>query len=362
MHFKSTLIVCAVYFLSSAWSNGLTGDQLTRLSEVFKDYKITIDQVDQKKLGQIIEESFGIRYDEPESFGYTLGQPDSMNLVNLLRNLPYRLNACSYNIDSDNTFQVKRLRTIDVTVFLDEFVQHIISNDQPGYLTFEQLSKLFKDWKTFNKALNAKIKELKLKNDVNYVMNAVDFLLMMMEIKPAGGGLTLAQLEKFDSLYENRNTQTGSIDPAASEEVFKELGLTTEELSELKPLFDSSDSAATLLVDLIVAAAERNKMVAENDITAFCLTEVITTMMTFKHIDSNHDGVLSPNEYDGFMEDVISYLSEESVKATEKGQNYIKKFDNEDKTLNFAKYMEIVLLCTKYIIPQSCCPKDSSQS
>ncbi|XP_050435454.1 uncharacterized protein LOC126842485 [Adelges cooleyi] len=105
-----------------------------------------------------------------------------------------------------------------------------------GYLYLDQLSAVFDYWQTVNLALNKIIKNIQTENDDDYVMNAVDFLLTMTEIKPKGLGLTLAQIKMFIDIYDAHKTSDG-INADASKEVFQNLSIEIDD--DLEKLFQS---------------------------------------------------------------------------------------------------------------------------
>ncbi|XP_050434888.1 uncharacterized protein LOC126842072 [Adelges cooleyi] len=338
MHFKSALIVCAVYYLTSAWSIGLNSDQLQLLNKQFENYKKAKNGISEEQIAQFVYETFGMKWDDPSIiYGYDSDEYDSTNLFYLLRAL------AEHDNKSSDKFKGNRLTPFEVDFFLEEFVTCIGSYEQPRYLALQELSKAFQYWKTMNDALNAKLEKLKSEKGDDYVLHAGEFLLIMLEIKPVGRGLTIAQIEMFDTLYEAHKT-SGSVDRVACEKVFEELGITVND--ELELLFNSQRPAGILLMDLIILAAERNTAVEENELSVLSLCEVISAINEFQMLDGNTNGVLSPNEYASFVDESSPFLieSEEPVKNL---KNYLKKFDGVN-VINVAEYMEVVFFIDKH--------------
>ncbi|XP_050444100.1 uncharacterized protein LOC126847748 [Adelges cooleyi] len=340
MHFKSALIVCVVYFLTSAWSVGLNSDQLIELNKLFGNHKKCTHGVDEEDVSKVVREFFGIKWKRPEiNFAFYPNEPDSINLSNLLRVLAEK------DKRSDN-IKAKIHKYFDVNFFLDEFITVCESYDQPGYLNLQQLSEVFSYWETITVRLNEKIKELKIAiggNAHRHLINAADFLLIMLEIKPVGNGITPAQAEKFGRLYEEHKTPglVITIDPDESEKVFNELGITIDD--ELKLLFISNRPAEILLKDLILAAAERTGAFEEEKLRVISTSEVVYAINDFNVTDADKDGLLSPHEYSGHEDDLDSILKpmEVSEEVIEDLQIYLKKFDGKKK-LNFAEFVVTV--------------------
>ncbi|XP_050444257.1 uncharacterized protein LOC126847892 [Adelges cooleyi] len=266
-------------------------------------------------------------------------QPDSMNLFNLLWTL------VDNKVKRVDKTKVKKLTFLEVTLYLDEFEELFKSHNQNGYIYLKQLSGFFGYWQTINYALHKKFKNLE--TDDYTVMNAVDFLLTIMDIKPKGRGLTLAQIEMFVDLYEAHKTSDG-IDADASGEVFQTLGIQIED--DLKNLLTSKRSPEVLLMDLIIVAAERNITVPKNEIRVYTVIEVVTGTRQFMKMDKNGDGLLSPDEYAADFEyestrDLAS--SKESPEVFDRAQHYINNIFKANKAINVAEFTEICLLAVK---------------
>ncbi|XP_050431052.1 uncharacterized protein LOC126839685 isoform X3 [Adelges cooleyi] len=301
MHFKCALIFCALYLLTSAWSTGLNSDQLELLQDLYKPYKLTSHEVSVETIRQVVENTFKMEYSTIE-FIFSSDESDSMNLFYLLW------------IVVDN--EVKRTDKI-------------------------KLSAVFNYWPTINHAFNKKFKNLE--TDEYTVMNAVDFLLTMMDIKPKGRGLILAQIEMFVDLYEAHKTSDG-INADASREVFQKLGIQIED--DLKNLFESKRSPEILLMDLIIVAAERNITVPKNEIRVGSVIEVVNGTQEFITMDKNGDGLLSSDEYAADLKYMIMSdlaTSKESPEVFDRAQHYINIF-KANKAINVAEYTEIGLL------------------
>ncbi|XP_050444054.1 uncharacterized protein LOC126847720 [Adelges cooleyi] len=340
MHFKSALIVCAVYFLTSAWSIELNSDQLEELKKLYENCKKTTNGISKDEIAHVVKETFGIEWENLQTnFEYHSNLPDSVNLINLLWAL-----AATDNQTIDKV-KVNALISNEVSIFLEEFVAEAELHKQRGYINLQQLSEVFEHWKMVNDALNAKRKVLKTENPDDYVMNAVEFLLLMIEIKPEGYGLNQAQIEMFGNLYEAHKTSDG-IDPVESEKVFNELGISIND--ELRQLFKSTGPAEVLLIDLIVAAAERNKATEENEWKLLSPSEVVFYVNQFNEIDDDNDGLVSLDEYADFMNMLEKVLANNLPEAIEKMQDYLKSFYSI-KTINVVVHMEYVLFMTKHI-------------
>ncbi|XP_050444323.1 uncharacterized protein LOC126847923 [Adelges cooleyi] len=202
------------------------------------------------------------------------------------------------------------------------------SHEQLGFLTLRQLSEVFNYWKTMNDTLKLKSEHLKSGKGEGYVLYVAEFLLIMLDIKRPGNGLTLTQIKKFGILYEAQKT-SGRIDPAKSEKLFNDLGITVN--NELKLLFKSDGRVGILLMDLIMAAAERNKILMENDLRVISPSEVMYARNDFNEFDDSKDGELSPKEY----ADNKAYLNPISKSMEQSAKPIIKN-------VNFAEFLEML--------------------
>ncbi|XP_050433608.1 uncharacterized protein LOC126841281 [Adelges cooleyi] len=326
MYLKCIVIVCAVYFITLVWSTGLNSDQLKLLAGLYENTELSINEITDENITQFIKEHFGIEQ-LTNIFRCDPNVPELINLNDLLMVL-----AKNDNKNADKT-KVKNLTPTEVEHYLGEFIAHTEIHNQPGYLTPRQLQGLFKSL-NLKDALEALPNEIKIKKGGNYVMNGADFLFIMLAIKPEGNGLTLAQLEKFVSLYEAH-----SIDPVASQKIFEELGITTKE-HELNLLFKHDRPAEKLLIDIIVYAAERSRTVEKNESRLLDQSEVVSCVSNFNMLDENEDGLLSGDECAFFVEKlktVLELMTKGSVKDSltfEKAQIFLKKFDGSDGNLN----------------------------
>ncbi|XP_050444071.1 uncharacterized protein LOC126847733 [Adelges cooleyi] len=338
MHFKCALVFCALYFLTSAWSTGLNSYQLETLQNLYKPYKTTRNGVKEETIRPVVENIFGMEWEDPDSeFGFYLDESDSMHLFNLLRMMAFN------EIKHTDQIQVKKLTLSEVQFYLDEFEKRFEFYKQDGYLNLQQLSQVFVNWKTVNDALNERKKQLEIENKKDYVMNAADFLLTIIEIKPKGLGLTLAQIKMFIDLYDAHKTSDG-INAAASRGVFQELGIQIDDVLEKR--FKSERTAEILLKDLIIVAAERNMTVPKNERRALRVSEVVSVVQYFNVLDINKDGLLSSDEYmedlKGDFEDALVSIKE-SPEAIERAQHYINVIFKGNKTINVAEYTELML-------------------
>ncbi|XP_050444093.1 uncharacterized protein LOC126847744 [Adelges cooleyi] len=330
MHFKSALIVCVVYFLASAWSLGLNSDQLVELNKLFENHKKCTHGIDEEDMRLIVESFGNIWENYQDNFGFYPNEPDSINLSELLKALSQK------EKNSDKT-EVNTLTSFEVNFYLDELLDVADSHDQTGYLTLPQLPEVFEYWKTINVRLTEKSKELEIKKGDRHLINAADFLLIMLEIKPAGNGITLAQVEKFGRLYKEHKTPglVITIEPDESENVFIELGITIDD--ELKLLLISNRPAEILLMNLILAAAERTSAFGEKELRVKSLGEVVSALNEFIRLDDDKDGLLAPHQCPGGEDDRNPNTT--PMEVSEELQGDLKK-SKDIKTVNFAVFLE----------------------
>ncbi|XP_050439017.1 uncharacterized protein LOC126844686 [Adelges cooleyi] len=175
MHFKSALIIYALYFVTSAWSVGLNSDQLIELKTLVRNYKKS-NRVDKIGFAKDVEKTLGMKWENAESmFEYNSNDPDLHCLLKTLANM---------DKSSDKT-EVKILDFQEVNFLLDNFNAVSRSRRQQRFRTRQQLFQVFYFWRGMNRALSGKLRELESGRRANYVVNAVECLWFMLEIKKA---------------------------------------------------------------------------------------------------------------------------------------------------------------------------------
>ncbi|XP_050422200.1 uncharacterized protein LOC126834371 [Adelges cooleyi] len=135
MHFKSAVIVCAVYFFTSAWSSGLSRNQIEELIELYNNHE---NQNNIPKITNLMTNFFGIKNHE-EVFTYNKNEAKYANFKNLLIALAYK------DKTSDN-FMDSMLTPFEAEFYLKEFILHseyYKFQPQEGYLTRQQISVVF---------------------------------------------------------------------------------------------------------------------------------------------------------------------------------------------------------------------------
>ncbi|XP_050421636.1 uncharacterized protein LOC126834045 [Adelges cooleyi] len=339
MHFKNAIIVCAVYFLTSAWSIGLNSDQLIQANKRFETDNKCKNGICEEEFKKFVTEYFGIAWKRPQHLGYNSTDSDCMNVCRLLKKLATK-------DKSSDKLKDKILTPLEVKLYVDEFMKVARSHEQPGYLTLRQLSEVFNYWKPMNDTLKQKSEHLKSGKGEGYVLYVAEFLLIMLDIKQPGKGLTIAQIKKFGILYDAHKT-SHSINPKESEKVFNDLGITVND--ELKSLFKPDKPVGILLMDLIMAAAERKEMLMENDLRVISPSEVMYARNDFNEYDVSKDGELSPKEYAEFKEylNLISKSTGQSSVLIEERRLNLENFDGIEK-VNFAEFLETVLIVEKH--------------
>ncbi|XP_050440152.1 uncharacterized protein LOC126845533 [Adelges cooleyi] len=350
MYFKSAVSVFAVYFLTSVWSIGLNSVQLKLLNTLYKNSPTGITDNDST---QFVKQYFGI---EPATNIFR-NDPILTNLVNL--NYALRWLVINDNLNSDQV-KNKKLNPFEVDYYLDVFFTHAVTHQHPGLFTVDELSGVDKTLGLL--AIQEEIsKELEINKDEIYFMNAIEFLLVMLYIKPKGNGLTLEQLEKFVKLYEFHSTLPG-IDSEACKKVFQELGIKMTE-HESKILLQSNESIEKVLMNLMKFAAERSNTVEKNESKLLGQNEIVACINKFNQLDNRCDGLLRYDKYSSFVDKLKMVLnemkgSEKDSHTFEKGKNILKKFDGSNgvgvkKLLHFAEFAEIVLFCITHIEEKS---------
>ncbi|XP_050421136.1 uncharacterized protein LOC126833694 [Adelges cooleyi] len=344
MHFKSSVILCALYLLTSAWSIGLNSKQLWVITKLYKNHKVT-----EKNITQLMKEFFGIQ--EPKTpFDCDSNEANSVDLKKLLLALAYK-DKKTHNRYYEN----QTLTPFEVEFFLSVFTEHANSSDQDGYLSLQQLPGVLKDLKLYDKEIEKVVAKLKVKQKkrnfskdaymkskllnfnsitAQFIITEADFLLIMLETKPEGYGLDRQQIEKFVDFFNNcRKTDSGSIEPMVIQKIFIDFGM-ADSKHYSKMLFKSNRSAANELMELMLVTAERSRTehtkrgVLDTYIVKFFLDEFVSH-------DKDSDGFLSHEEFVSWVQ-----LARREMFDEPKGGH--PKNKDGSKT-HFAKFLKMMI-------------------
>ncbi|XP_050424275.1 uncharacterized protein LOC126835619 [Adelges cooleyi] len=217
MHFKTAVILCALYLLTSARSIGLNSTQLCEIIDLYENHKMSAGRIAEEKITQLMENFFGIQ-ESKKLFDRDSNGNNAVDLKMLLLTLAYK------DKKTHDCFQTQMLTPFEVEFFLSVFTEHANSSNQDGRLSLQQLPGVLEDFKLDDTEIDKVVKKLKVDKKkrifskagytmskflnlnsikAQFVINEADFLLIMLEIKPEGYGLDLQQIEKFVDLYNN---------------------------------------------------------------------------------------------------------------------------------------------------------------
>ncbi|XP_050424364.1 uncharacterized protein LOC126835667 [Adelges cooleyi] len=329
MHFKSAVILCAVYFFTSVRSTGLHEDQIKKCIELYKNR-------DEKNIASVIARTmrnvFGIEYPN-EVFKYDSKEPYHTHFTDLFLVLAYN--------GTITRFEDTTLMPFEVELYLKMFNKHAAAAliPQRGYLDRNQLSDVFKDLNINGKEKTEAVKLVpwsQVSDKGVGLCSAAELLLIMLHILPEGNGLNQSQIEDLNKLYK---TDTACIDRLKIQEILIEFGMATESNKDLL-LFKSNRPAAIVLMELMIITAERSKTVHKNE-TVLSTQEVRILISHFKKLDTDHDGLLSDDEAKQFPEGLLTNNPQDSIKSTGLNSGQIEKcievYKNREDIPNFMK-------------------------
>ncbi|XP_050422227.1 uncharacterized protein LOC126834388 [Adelges cooleyi] len=342
MHFKSAVILCALYFITSAWSIGLNSEQLCVIIKLYENHNIT-----EKNITQLTKEFFGIR--EPkELFDCDSNGTNSVDLKKWLLKLAYK------DKKTNDSFETQMLTPFEVEFFLSVFTEHANGSNQDGCLSLQQLPSVLKDLKLDDTEIEKVVEKLKVKHKkrnflkLNYmtskffnlnsikaqfVITEADFLLIMLEIKPEGYGLVRQQIEKFIDWFDNcPKTVSGSIEPTEIQKIFIEFGM-ADPKHDSKFLFKSNRSAEKELMELMMVTAERSR--TEHIEEKCTYTDIVQMFLNdFAKYDVDSDGFFTEEEFSTYLE-----LARREMYDPPKGGHPQNDYVGN---INFAKFLKIM--------------------
>ncbi|XP_050421148.1 uncharacterized protein LOC126833704 [Adelges cooleyi] len=331
MHFKSAVIVCALYLLTSAWSIGLNSTQLSEIINLYESHKMSASPITSQNITKLLKESFGIQKPE-ELFDCDSNGVYYVDLKELLLTLAYE------DKKKHDSFETKMLTSFEVEFFLSLFIEHVNITDQNGYSGPEQLPSVLKDLKLNNTEIENIIEKLKdKKKTVQFVINEADFLLTMLETKPEGYGLVRQQIEKFIDLFNNcPKTVYGGIDPLEIQKIFIEFGM-ADPKHDSKFLFKSSRSAAKEIMELMLVTAERSRTIhTEHTARGVLDTDIVQMFLSnFVKFDVDSDGILSHEEFVSWVQLARREMFDEPKCGHPR--------NNDRSVTNFAKFLKMML-------------------
>ncbi|XP_050424263.1 uncharacterized protein LOC126835611 [Adelges cooleyi] len=198
MHFKSAVILCALYLLTSAWSIGLNSKQLIEIIRLYDNHTMSASKITKNNITQLMKEFFEIQ--EPEElFDCDSNGGIDVDLNKLLLTLAYNDKI------THDCFKTQMLTSFEVEFFLRVFTEHAISPDQDGYISLQQLPGVLKYLKVDDTEIQKVVENLKVKQKNNnflkavymmskflnlnsikslFVIHEADFLLIMLLMKP----------------------------------------------------------------------------------------------------------------------------------------------------------------------------------
>ncbi|XP_050419780.1 uncharacterized protein LOC126832829 isoform X1 [Adelges cooleyi] len=172
MHFKIAVILCALYFITSAWSNGLSKAQIETVAKMYKGNEKSL-----KKICKMAEH-FGIK--NPKLFECGPENPESTVLEKFLIAL-----ATDDNTIAGESKEGKVIDADTVVLYIELF--HSFDVDGNGVISGEECPNLVKILtKTIDMSENIKEKKLaveKLENNVatlNDEINLAEFLKIII--------------------------------------------------------------------------------------------------------------------------------------------------------------------------------------
>ncbi|XP_050421920.1 uncharacterized protein LOC126834196 isoform X2 [Adelges cooleyi] len=336
MHFKSAVILCALYLITSAWSFGLNSEQLTEIIRLYENHKMSSSEITAETITKFKKEFFGIQ--EPEKIIPCDSSPklpteptamteddtctDEANAVDLKKLL---LTLAYEDKKTHDSFKTQMLTYFEVEFFLRVFTEHAMSSDQNGCIGVQQLPELLKDLKL----KKTEIENIVEKHKVKFVINEADFLLIMLETKPEGYGLDLDQIQMLINLYHfDYISDTGRIDPKEVQDLFIEFNMARPK-HDSKLLFECNRSPAKELMELVLVTAERSRKKYTRK--GFIHTTIVRSILSdFVEHDKNGDCLLSKKELATMMKSIKTHwfvIPDLSCPRNNEGsKTYIAKF------------------------------------
>ncbi|XP_050423698.1 uncharacterized protein LOC126835265 [Adelges cooleyi] len=171
MHFKTAVILCALYFVTITHSVGVNQDQVKMIVEFVKPHENAIDQIPPEKFEEKFRE-MGVK--DVTGFTYETGTKDGQKVQNVMVFL-------AKNNKTSDDWKILRLSTYEVTIFLSLFRHHDkIGDDNDGLVNSKEVQNIIKDL-----SLNENEKNRlagKFKGDVT--INFAEFILGYLDVKP----------------------------------------------------------------------------------------------------------------------------------------------------------------------------------
>ncbi|XP_050439216.1 uncharacterized protein LOC126844835 [Adelges cooleyi] len=280
MHFKSAVLLCALYFVAKTQSIGFDQREIEELNALFIQHKDPITGI----LPNDVINSY------LKNVGYT-GGVEQFKEGFVLNNetMPDFLIMLADHIKIPDSLMQVCLTTYEVRLFVGWFKVQNERGKKNGHLTGAEIYDILNDQPKIIKNYNNTIKtEFKDENAIN----VLQYLTAIMKHKKENfrQHLNKKQIDKCRALYDSSKDHLDSVKQKA---LFKSLNLVSEEYDYLLD-FDHVRPAAHELQELLVFYSEYDE---DFDSEAPFTTNVGQFMWEFaKLYDKNHDGLLNIQE------------------------------------------------------------------
>ncbi|XP_050435496.1 uncharacterized protein LOC126842527 [Adelges cooleyi] len=324
MHFKSAVILFALYFVTAAQSVALNEIQLDEIRLLFRTYENGIYNISKD---DIVSMGESIGMNNISDFVYKQGVANAIQLLDLLVFL-------ANNDKKTDDIKKSSLLPYEVKFYVDLFSKKDREGNKDGLLGYDEVMEVIdaldlENWTSFDYSKSA-LQCLKNGFEINKKINASDFLHRIWEVKPEGTGLDRKQVEDLMTLH-NDNKIDGHINPVGIMKFLKKLSIFKKDY-EGQLAFDPKRKAALELQDLLMLSAEYSN--EEKVGTVYTTPSVRQGLSDFSIQDVNKDGLLDNDEV---MEIANHYVSTSITK--ENIVSFMIKHDaNKDQRLDLAEF------------------------
>ncbi|XP_050440702.1 uncharacterized protein LOC126845817 isoform X2 [Adelges cooleyi] len=278
MHFKTAVILFALYFVTATQSVGLNMRQIEIIDylftihcvgNIFKGENVEIELrncmknfshseneeehencIDDSSMEDIVKMGLEISMNSILDFEYKEGRTDAQQVQDLLVFLA--------NTEKKfDDFTSQSFSSYEITVFVGLFNKCDQSGKHDGLLDYKEVIQVI-DALNLEKCVKENL-EGAFEEDETF--NAAEFLYEFLKVKPEGRGLEMYQVQEMIDLHKNHKIKGDHIDPVEIKNMFTKLSIVNDDYEGLLVFHPNPTRKGPLeLQELLIVLAEYNKV------------------------------------------------------------------------------------------------------
>ncbi|XP_050440962.1 protein PFC0760c-like [Adelges cooleyi] len=315
MHFKSAVILCALYFVTVTQSIGLSRMQINDIIDVFGNYKYCENELPMEKVLEITK-ILGLK--DMSAFEFKKDMNNNQTLQDLLVFL-----ANNDKKSDDWMFRILTSFEVQLLVSLFEAQDRMGNND--GLLEYSEVLQVIDALMLESKVrmlLKARFQE------GDKTINAAEFLKGYLVAKKSGKGLDKKQVEELNNIKNHKKVDE-HIDDVEITNFYKKLSIVKDEYNSLVDL-KTTRTAPFVLQELMVNSSEyyyREINEKQGYVSPNASIDEGLDNLSVHNIDKN--GVLGMKEPEGIAKHHCQNKDCETIQEHHNNENILLKLQDQ---------------------------------